>query len=202
MKLIRYHYTHTAKQIFFIVCFLYTLLRFTVMLEVILFKLPGFYENVNVPLTLISYVLVFILIFLLFMQHRLCYSIYDDNQLVYYNLLLHKQKVLRFSTVKTAILGTLGVKFYDTETVNEKEDKPIFFLPFFRGGLIEPVQINNFYKMLREREGINVIKKFKVLPGYSKKWYFVAIFYGFLAVIFFMSCATPLTTVIVLFQNH
>lgn len=202
MKLIRYHYTHTAKQIFFIVCFLYTLLRFTVMLEVILFKLPGFYEQVNILLTLISYLLIFIVIFLLFIEHKLCYSIYDEEQLVYYNLLLRKQKILNLSNVKTAILGTFGIKFYDSETVNEKEDKPIFFLPFFRGGLIEPVQINNFYKMLKSREDINVIKKFKVLPGYSKKWRFVAIFYGFLAVIFFMSSATPLTTVIVLFQNH
>ena len=202
MNLIRYHYTHITKQLFFLVCFFYTLLHFTVILEIYMFKLPGFYEQLNFPLTVITYIIVFILLFFLFIEHRLCYSIYDDQQIAYYNLILRKCRTLKYEDAKTAIFGTFGVKFYDKEDVNEKEDKPVFFLPFFRGGLIEPVQINNFFKMLKERENLRVIKKFKVLPGYTKKWRFVAIFYGMLAVVCFMNCATPITTVVVLFQNH
>ena len=47
-----------------------------------------------------------------------------------------------------------------------------------------------------------VIKKFKVLPGYTKKWRFVTIAYALLAAVCLMSLSTPLTVIIVLFQSH
>lgn len=202
MNRIQYHYTNLAKQIFFLICFLYIFLRFTIMMEIIIFKIEGYYEVTNIPLTLLLYAVLFAVIILLFRGHKFCYSTYDENELIFHNTLLRTKKTLHLADAKLAILDTFGVKFFASQTANPKTEKPIFFLPFFRDGIVEAVQIDKFYKMLKANENIRVIKNFKVLPGYSNKWKFVAIAYGFLAVIFFMSCATPITVIIVLFQNH
>lgn len=202
MNKIQYHYTNLAKQIFFLVCILYTLLRFVIMAEVILFKVDGYYEATNIPLTLLLYTVLFAILICLFRGHRFCSSSYDQERVIYQNKLLRKERVLYLKDARLAVFDTFGVKFFAEQTADPKKAEPIFFLPFFRAGIIEAVQINKFYKMLKEAEYIRVIKNFKVLPGYSKKWRFVAIAYGFLAVVLFMSCATPITVIIVLFQSH
>lgn len=202
MNKIQYHYTNLAKQVFFLVCFIYILLRFLIMMEIILFKVEGYYEATNIPLTLLLYVALFAAIILLFRQHKFCYSVFDSNRLVYHNTLLRKESVLPLSGAKLAVFDTFGIKFYASQDADWATEKPIFFLPFFRGGIIEAVQIDKFYKMLKADDSTRIIKNFKVLPGYSNKWKFVAIAYGFLAVILFMNCATPITVLIVLFQNH
>lgn len=202
MNKIQYHYTNLAKQIFFIVCFVYALLRFTIMMEIIIFKIDGYYENTNIPLTIIMYVILFAIIILLFRGHKFCYSHYDEQSLIYYNTFLRREKKLELSQAKLAVFDTFGIKFFDDDNADPKTDKPIFFLPFFRDGIITATQIDKFYRMLKESQTIRVIKNFTVLPGYSNKWKFVTIAYGFLAIVLFMSCATPLTVIIVLFQSH
>lgn len=202
MNKIQYHYTNLAKQIFFLICFLYILLRFIIMMEIIFFKIEGYYEATNIPLTLLLYTALFALLICLFRGHKLCYSTYDETTLTYHNTLLRKKRVLELKDVRLAVLDTFGIKFFASKDSDPKTEKPIFFLPFFRDGIVEAVQVDKFYKLLKASEEIKVIKKFKVLPGYSNKWKFVAIAYGFLAVVVFMSCATPLTVVIVLLQNH
>lgn len=204
MKKIRYHYTNLPKQLLFIVCFIYIFLRFAVIMEIIIFKLDGYYENLNIPLTLLMYAALFLVLLVLFRGHKICISTYDEHTLTYYNTLLRRSKSLDLSTVKLAVFDTFGVKFYDRDDVDykSKDEKPIFFLPFFRDGIIEAVDINEFFKAMRAKEGIKVIKTFQVLPGYTKKWQALSVAYGFVAVVAFMSLATPLTVVIVLLQNH
>lgn len=202
MNKIQYHYTNLAKQVFFLVCFIYTLLRFLIMMEIIIFKIEGYYEATNIPLTLLMYAALFAIIILFFRGHKFCYSAYDEGRLVYHNTLLRRSKELNLSGARLAVFDTFGVKFFSAADADPKTEKPLFFLPFFRNGIVEAVQIDKFYKMLKANETIRVIKNFKVLPGYSKKWRFVAIAYGFLSIVLFMSCATPVTVLIVLFQNH
>lgn len=202
MKIIRYTYTHVMKQLFFVTCFAYALLHFAVMMEVVIFKLPGFYENVRPFATVLVYLLIFIFIFMLFIQYKFFYSVYNEEGIVYYNRLLRKEKRFTFSDAKSVFFGSRGVKFYSKENPDVSKDQPLFYLPFFRGGIINAIQINNFYKFLKDREDMKVYKSFKVLPGYTKKWKVVAVAYLFLAIIVFMNCTTPLTTVIVLFTNH
>ena len=202
MYKIQYRYTNIAKQILFGVCFLYALLRFMIMAEIIIFKIDGYYQATNVPLTLIMYLAIFALLFVLFRGHKYCYSTYDEKMLTYHNSLLKRTRSLNLSEAQVAVFDTKGVSFYAEDGDNFEREKPIFFLPFFRDGIIEAVQINKFYKMLKAMPGMRVIKRFHVLPGYGKKWNFVTIAYGFIAVIVFMNCATPLTVCIVLFQNH
>lgn len=202
MKKIQYHYTNIAKQVFFIVCFIYVALNFTVMMEIAIFKLDKYYEAMNVPITIILYVSILIFLIVLFISYKFCYSVYDEHHITYYNRLLKGQRELYYSQARVAVFSTMGVKFYSSDEAAQANKKPLFFLPFFRFGKIEPIHINNFYKLLKGNETIKVIKKFKVLPGYSKKWTFVTILYGILAVVFFMNCATPITVIILLFQNH
>ncbi len=201
MNKIQYHYSHTAKQAFILTLLIYTFLRFLIMTEIIIYKIDKYYEATNVPLTILLYVVLFTLLICLFCSHKFCYSTYDDDTLTYRNSLLRKSKTLQLSSVKAAVFDTMGVKFYTAEH-GSSEDKPDFFLPFFRGGIVQALQIDKFYKKMKADENIRVYKSFKVLPGYTKKWKILAVIYGFLAVITFMSCATPLTVVIVLFQSH
>ena len=200
MNRIQYHYTNTAKQVFILTLLLYTLLRFIIMMEIIVFKIDGYYQATNIPLTLILYAVLFAALLCLFRGHKFCYSTYDDTTLTYHNTLLRKSRSLELSRVSTAVFDTMGVKFY--EAGQQTSEKPAFFLPFFRDGIVEAIHIDKFYKKMKADESVTVLKNFKVLPGYSNKWKFVAIAYGFLAVITFMSCATPLTVIIVLFQSH
>lgn len=201
MNKIQYRYTHIAKQAFVLTLFLYTLLQCIIMAEIIIYKIPEFYEATNIPLTIVLYLILFTLLFCLFRCHKFCYSTYDSKTLTYHNTLLRKTKTLDLSTVKAAIFDKKGVKFYTTEH-GSSDDAPDFFLPFFRGGIVQALQIDKFYKMMKADENIKVQKTFKILPGYTKKWKFLAIAYGFLAVVMFMNCATPLTVIIVLFQSH
>lgn len=203
MKKIGYHYTNLAKQIFIGICFLYLLLRFLIVLEILVFKLDGYYENMNFPADLPAVFLSsFWSCWWCSADTKSASSAYDEQTLTYYNTLLRKSKSLDLSTVKMAVFDTFGVKFYDHQDADYKNEKPMFFLPFFRDGIIEALDIDAFFKMMKAKEGVQVIKTFKVLPGYTKKWTALTVFYGFLAVFAFMNTATPLTVVIVLFQNH
>ena len=115
-----------------------------------------------------------------------------------------ESRSLELSQVRLAVFDTFGVKFYDDPNADyeNKNVQPLFFLPFFRDGVVEALDINAFFKMMKEREDVRVIKKFKVLPGYTNKWKALAVAYGFAAVAAFMNTATPLTLFIVLLQNH
>lgn len=201
MNKIQYHYSHITKQLFVLTLLLYTLLRFLIMAEIMIYKIDGYYEATNIPLTLLLYFFIFALLLCLLCSYKFCYSTYDVHSLTYRNKLTRKEKTLEFSQVRMALFDTMGVKFYTSEH-GSTEDKPDFFLPFFRGGIIQAVQIDKLYKKMKADENIRVQKTFRVLAGYTKKWKALAVVYGFLAVITFMTCATPLTVVIVLFQSH
>ena len=116
MKKIGYHYTNLAKQILIIVCFLYTFLRFLIMLEIMVFKIDGYYDNLNIPLTLLLYAVLFLLLLILFRGHKICISAYDENTLTYYNTLLRKSKSLDLSTVKLAVLIPSASSFMTIQT--------------------------------------------------------------------------------------
>lgn len=87
MYKIQYHYTNLAKQVLFGVCFVYVLLRFLIMAEIIIFKIDGYYQATNIPLTLVMYLVIFALIVFLFRGHKYCYSTYDEKRLTYLSLI-------------------------------------------------------------------------------------------------------------------
>lgn len=202
MKKITYCRTNNMKLILLAFLLFYFLLRMLVMVEIVIFKIPGYYENLNIPLTILLYVAIFAVILFLLTCYKFFYSIYDGNTLKYYNCILRREKSLNLSEVKLAVFGSRGVSFYTSENGKSENESPAFFLPFFRGGIIDAIDINELFKELKARGDIRVIKEFAVLPGYTKPWSILKIVYGFLAVIAMVNCSTPLALVIILFQNH
>lgn len=202
MKRINYRYTNLPKQILIFAALAYIVMLAIIMVEIAIFKLEGFYENTNFLLTIPLYIVYFAVLFGLLRQHKFFYGEYDENTLIYHNKLLRKERSFNLSDAKLAVFDTFGIKFYADANIVPGEDKPIFFFPFFRGGIVEAVSLNNFYKAMLERDDMQVIKNFKVLPGYTKKWKIVSFIYAIFAVVLGSSLATPIATIITIWQNH
>jgi len=202
MKKITYRYTNLPKQVLIFAAFVYIAMLAIIMAEIAIFKLEGFYEETNFLLTGLLYVFYITVLLALLRQYKFFYGEYNEETLIYHNKLLRKDVQFNLSDAKLAVFDTFGIKFYADENINPSTDKPLFFFPFFRGGIVEAVSLNNFYKFLLERNDMRVIKNFKVLPGYTKKWRVVSLIYAFLAVVMCSSLATPLATIITIFQNR
>jgi len=202
MKRINYRYTNLPKQILIFAALAYVVMMAVIMAEIAIFKLEGFYEETNFLLTIPLYLVYFGVLFAFLRQYKFFYGEYDENTLFYHNKLLRKEKSFNLSDAKLAVFDTFGIKFYADANINPDTDKPIFFFPFFRGGIVEAISLNNFYKALLEREDMQVIKNFKVLPGYTKKWKIVSFIYAIFAVVLGSSLATPIATIITIWQNH
>lgn len=195
MNIISYRYTNTFKQFLLIVCMLYFILCATVIAEVVIFNVPGY--EVNVVGGLLLYGVIFALLVLLFIGYKFCYTLYDNDTVIYYNKLLKKERSIDLSTVDRVVLGKKGVNFY----ANGDFENSAMYMPFFRGGIIEALEIDKFYRTMKEREDITVIKEFQVLPGYGKWFTALKVLYVFLTAYVLLLCATPLAAVIVLFQH-
>ncbi len=195
MNIISYRYTNTFKQFLLIVCMLYFILCATVIAEVVIFDVPGY--EVNVVGGLLLYGVIFALLVLLFIGYKFCYTLYDNDTVIYYNKLLKKERSIDLSTVDRVVLGKKGVNFY----ANGDFENSAMYIPFFRGGIIEALEIDKFYRIMKEREDITVIKEFQVLPGYGKWFTALKVLYVFLTAYVLLLCATPLAAVIVLFQH-
>ncbi|MBR3785844.1 MAG: hypothetical protein IKJ77_05515 [Firmicutes bacterium] len=202
MKRINYRYTNLPKQILIFAALAYVVMLAIIMAEIAIFKLDGFYEETNFLLTIPLYIVYFSVLFAFLRQYKFFYGEYNDEVLIYHNKLLRKEVQFNLSDAKLAVFDTFGIKFYADANIVPGEDKPIFFFPFFRGGIVEAVSLNNFYKALLERDDMQVIKNFKVLPGYTKKWKIVSFIYAIFAVVLASSLATPIATIVTIFQNH
>ncbi len=64
---------------------------------------------------------------------------------------------MHLENAKLAVLDTFGVKFFASQNADPKQNSR-FFPPFFRDGIVEAVQIDKFYKMLKANEDIRVVK--------------------------------------------
>ncbi|MGN0658171.1 MAG: hypothetical protein ACI4LA_01060 [Emergencia sp.] len=199
---IEYHYTNLIKQCMIGIIFVYALLYFAVILEILVFRIDGYYENINFVLTIPVYLLILAMIVCLFRSYKFCYSIYDPEKLTYHNSILRKSRTVKFADVRFAQFGRSGVKFFGSADADPSRDKPLFFLPFFRGGVIDPIQIDKLHKYLLTLDNVKVEKTYKILPGYARQWKILSVIYGILGFCFIIAGITPLTVVIILFQNH
>ena len=145
MKRINYRYTNLPKQILIFAALAYVVMLAIIMAEIAIFKLEGFYENTNFLLTIPLYIIYFAVLFAILRQYRFFYGEYNDEVLIYHNKLLRKELQFNLSDAKLAVFDTFGIKFYADANINPNTDKPIFFFPFFRGGIVEAVSLNNFY---------------------------------------------------------
>ena len=100
MNIISYRYTNTFKQLLLIVCMLYFILCATVIAEVVIFNVPGY--EVNVIGGLLLYAAIFAVLLLLFLGYKFCYTLYDDETIIYYNKLLKKERSIIEKEIKNA----------------------------------------------------------------------------------------------------
>lgn len=202
MRKIEYNYSSAFKQLLLAVIALYVLLYYLVVVEIKVFDIKEYADSILFFRSTIVYLVIFAVLGCLFFAHRFCYSIYTPDELTFYNRLLFRQKTLDFSKVRLAVFDTFGVKFYDKEVSFPITEKPFFTLPFYRGGFIDPVQIDKLHHFLQDSKKIPVVKNYKVLLGYGKSWRLLYAFYIFFTICFIIAGVTPLTAVIVLFLNH
>ncbi len=194
MEIISYRYTNSMKQILILFIMLYFLLRLVVMGEIVFFNIPGY--EVNILLTILLYALIFAVLISFLLGYKFCYTLYDDETITYYNRLSRKDKSIEMKDVKKIVFGKKGVEFFDGE-----EGNLLLYIPFFRGGIVDALEINKFYTKMKERGNIHLIKDFTTLPGYGKGWWLLKMLYAFIAILIFLNCFTPLATVIILYQN-
>ena len=145
MRKIEYNYSSAFKQLLLAVIALYVLLYYLVVVEIKVFDIPEYADSILFFRSTIVYLVIFAVLGCLFFAHRFCYSIYTPDELTFYNRLLFRQKTLDFSKVRLAVFDTFGVKFYDKEVSFPITEKPFFTLPFYRGGFIDPVQIDRYF---------------------------------------------------------
>ena len=195
MNIISYRYTNTFKQFLLIICMIYFLLCAAIVCEVVIFDVPGY--EVNVIGALFLYAAIFVLLAMIFIGYKFFYTLYDDDTIIYYNKLLKKEYSANFADIKKVVLHKRGVSFYADST----STTAALYIPFFRGGIIDALEIDKFYRFLKAKEGIDVVKEFTVLPGYGKGFTVLKVVYVFLSAYVLLLCATPLVAVIVLFQN-
>lgn len=214
---ITYHYSALSKQAWFYAGILYLLLTSLVYILVAAYKVEGYYEQLNLPLILAANFIGMIFFFLLSLGHLVCYAEYDEEKIIYKNRLLRREKVFFFKDAKAVIFDKRGVKFYSDEQSLMNKEKPSFYLPFFRDGKIESLQINAFFKAMKDREArlaaaedgsgniqpasrFKVYKTFKVLPGYGRKWKYVSFAYACLTLLVLLNCSQPLAIIMGLLQ--
>ncbi len=202
MKQITYQYTNVPKQVFILLLQLNFLLRLIVIAQIYIYKLPDYHEKINYPVTIAIYLSLIIILNRIFVGYKYFGSIYNEEELTYRNALLHKEYTLKFKDAKQVWFGQRGVHFYREKDGHEKNQKPLFFLPFFRGGKIDAVSINSFFVQMKNNENIRVVKDFKVLPGYSNSFKIITAIYIFLCIVAFANTTTPIKAAAILFMNH
>lgn len=202
MNKITYRPATIFRQIFFIMIFLYILLRFLVMAEIVMFKVPKYYDNLNIPLTIVLYVILFTISIYCIRMPRLFNIEYNEHKVVYNNLFTKKSTTVNLDEVGFAHLSKKGIHLYSSEDHKRLGKEPLITLPFMRFGIIDAIGINDFFRLLKSKGDIGIQKDFKVLPGYEKKWKIVPWLYGLGSVIVFGQWAMPIKVLIVLWQSH
>lgn len=208
MNKITYHYSAISKQIWFYICAVYLLIWALVFTEIKIFHVEKYYDGLNLTTTLLFLFVGIAFFIILSFQHYLCYSEYDDEKIIYHNRLLHTSKTFYYKDCHSVIFDNHGIKFYESDDKLVNKKKPIFYIPFFRFGKIEAIQANNFFILLDERQKLinshkefALYKTFSVLPGYGRRWKYLAFFYACLCIVSLSSCASPLAIAIGLIKS-
>lgn len=158
---IRYYYSSLPKQLFIIVLMMALLVRFT------LFFAGGFYKESYVGATVFVYLLALIVCVFFLVGWRFFYSEFNEDTIVYHNLLLKKKTGLELAAVSRALFSKSGISLF-----YEEEERPRFFVPFHRFGVVSPVGVENFMNLMKNRR-VKVEQTYETLPGFgaSSKWF-------------------------------
>lgn len=210
MQKITYHYSALSKQTWFYSGILYLALLSAVYILVAAYRVEGFYEDLNLTMSLLANTAGMIFFYLLSLGHHVCYTEYDDEKITYKNRLLRKSRTFYYKDAEAVIFDRWGVKFYADEQALVNKEKPDFYVPFFRDGKVEPIQLNYFFKLMKDREEeltekdekFKVYKTFKIVLGYGRKWKYLSFAYACLTLLVLMNCSRPLSVIIGLMSAY
>lgn len=177
MKKIRYYYSSMSKQVFLILLTLLVSVRFFIFHLIVTLDILSSASLYNVPATVAMNISYLILCSLLIFGFKLFYTEFDEVQVIYHNLLLRKKVQLSLDIVDKAVLTKRGIYLY----INGCQTHAMR-IPFFRLGLISPVGVDEFYKLLKSKD-ITIEKQFVTLPGYGKSKKIVPTVYSALALL-------------------
>lgn len=196
MNIISYRYTNSMKQVFLFSWMLFFLLYIATVVEMVIFKVPG-YSTLNALSLLLYYVVFLAVLILVFIGYKFFYTLYDEDTVIYYNKLTRKEYSVDLSDVNKVVFQKKGIDFYTMDA----GEKPSLHIPLFRGGIIDAVELDKFYQAMKAREGVVVYKEFTVLPGYGKLFTVIKVIYLILAAYTLLNCATPLAAFIAVFKS-
>ena len=181
MKRIKYYYSAMSRQIFLILLMLFILARFVIFYEVIVFNINDYAASYNIGASIFLYIVYLVTCIFFFFGHRLFYTDYNENEVAYYNRILRKKYEMKIEKISKAILGKRGISLYTAG--NEKSS---LFIPFFRLGIVSPVGVDEFYKLLIEKN-IPLEKQFTKLPGHGNSKKVLSLVYSCLALLILAS---------------
>ncbi len=195
MNRIQYYYSAMSRQVFLILLMLLILARLTIFLEVIVFDINNYTASFNIVASILLYAIQLGICLFFFFGHKYFYSEYNETEIVYYNRLLRKKQEIKIARAASALLGKRGITLYDTN------QEPLFYLPFFRLGIISPVGVDGFYKILKA-ENISIEKQFTTLPGHGASKKVLSIFYSCLALFTLASLTQAIALARAIFQSQ
>lgn len=203
MQKITYRYSALSKQTWFYAGALYLALLSAVYILVAACRLEGYYERMNLTVNLLANGAGMAFFLLLSLGHHVCASEYDAEQITYRNRLLKRSRSFRYEQAEVMIFDRRGVKFYADEEALLHKEKPDFYVPFFRDGKVDAVQLDHFFKLMKSREAklaekgacFKVYKTFKVVPGYGRRWKYLSFAYACLTLLVLMNCTRPLAAI-------
>lgn len=200
MKRIRYYYSAMSKQVFLIVLFLFILARMTIFFQVIFYNINDYATLYNVKASIFLYAIYIVLCLFFFYAYKGFYVEYDEHKVIYYNRIIQKRYFTDLDRVSNAVLNKDGIYLYYASDDITK-NSPVMFIPFSRFGVISPVGVDDFYKLLKQKN-IIIEKSFVELPVFGKSKNWVSILYSGLALFALASLTQALALINAIAKNH
>ena len=184
MNKLTYTYTNVPKQLLFYICAFYLVLRSIMDIQIVLYQVEGYADQINLPLEL------------------------TVEKAIYHNRLLRTKKEFLFENARAVFFDKRGIRFFARKEDASDKRKALFFIPFFRDGKINVLEHKRFYDLLKEREAaigdaerFVVYRSYKEVPGYSRKWKYVSFAYACLDVLLGLNCFTPIAVILGLLET-
>ena len=208
MNKLTYTYTNVPKQLLFYICAFYLVLRSIMDIQIVLYQVEGYADQINLPLELTVNALFFAFWLLLSNGHKLCYTEFNSEKAIYHNRLLRTKKEFLFENARAVFFDKRGIRFFARKEDASDKRKALFFIPFFRDGKINVLEHKRFYDLLKEREAaigdaerFVVYRSYKEVPGYSRKWKYVSFAYACLDVLLGLNSFTPIAVILGLLET-
>lgn len=195
MEKIRYYYSTMSKQMFFILLILLIALRFILLMQVLIYHLNDYAEQLNIGATVLLYLVYLSICIFFLLAYKGFYVLFDEHSATYHNRLLRRQRTIDLDKVTKAHLGKRGIHLYE-----DNQDTSAFYVPFFRFGVISLGGMDGFYKMLK-RKPIEIQKDFLTLPGHGKRRKWISLFYTCLALLTLASLTRTLALVVAILRH-